>query len=440
MPEPPSDTVAPAEPVADGRQHLSPILVRYFERDWVRGEGHYLYDASGSAYLDFATGIATTILGHRHPAVSRAICEQAERLVHLCNALGYSEPISGLAADLVATLPDPLDTVFFQNSGSEVIEAAVKLARRSTGRPALIAFSGGFHGRTMAAVALTSSSLNYRAGYQPLLPAVHIAPFPDAYRQGGEEAATQAALAGLDELFRWQVSPADVAAMVIEPVQGEGGYRPAPLAFLRELRRICDRHGILLVADEVQTGLARTGKMWAFQHAGIVPDILCVAKGIANGLPLGVLVSRRELQERWGPGAHGTTFGGNPVACAAARAVLRTIREEQLVENAAARGAELRAGLERLAAQDPGIGDVRGMGLMIGVEFVRDRTTREPDRDRAERLLQATAAAGLLVLLCGSDHNVIRWLAPLNVTPDEVAAALRIFGEVLARDRAASGG
>jgi 4-aminobutyrate aminotransferase len=433
MPDTTSDVVA------RGRQYMSPILVRYFEREWVRGDGHWLYDVEGRAFLDFATGIATTILGHRHPAVTRAICEQADRIVHLCNAIGYAEPISGVAADIVETLPEPLDTVFFQNSGSEVIEAAVKLARRSTGRPGLIAFGGGFHGRTMAAVALTTSSLNYRAGYDPMLPGVFVAPFPDPYRQGGEAAATRTALAGLHDVFRWQVAPESVAAMVVEPVQGEGGYRPAPHEFLRELRRICDRHGILLVFDEIQTGLARTGRMWGFEHAGVVPDVLCVAKGIANGLPMGVLVSRRELHERWGAGAHGTTFGANPVACAAARAVLRTIREEGLVENAAARGAELRDGLQRLAVDDPGIGDVRGPGLMIGVEFVRDRDTKEPDGDRAGRLLQATAEAGLLVLLCGTEHNVMRWLAPVNVTADEIATALRIFGEVLAADRAASG-
>jgi 4-aminobutyrate aminotransferase len=417
------------------RQHMSPILVRYFEREWVRGDGHYLYDAEDVPYLDFATGIATTILGHRHPAVTRAICEQADRIVHLCNALGYAAPMSGLAAEIAATMPEPLDTVFFQNSGSEVIEAAVKLARRVSGRPAMIGFTGGFHGRTMAAVALTSSNPNYRVGYEPVLPGVYLAPFPDVYNGGGEEKATADALAGLHEVFRWQVSPDRVAAMVVEPVQGEGGYRPAPAAFLRELRRICDEHRILLVDDEIQAGMARTGRMWAFEHAGIVPDMVCIAKGIANGLPLGLLVTSRELQDRWGAGAHGTTFGGNPVACEAARAVLRTIRDEGLVENAASRGAELRAGIERLAAEDPGIGDVRGPGLMIGVEFVKDRATRAPDGERAGRLLQAMADGGLLVLLCGTDHNVMRWMPPINVTVDEVREALRIFGAALEADR-----
>lgn len=415
------------------RAHMSPILGRYFERTWDHGEGHRLFDAEGRGYLDFATGIATTALGHRHPAVSRAIHEQVDRLLHVCNAVGYVEPVTRLATALAETLPDPLDTVFLANSGAEAVEAALKMARRVTGRPAFIAFSDAFHGRTMGAVAVTSSSINYRTGYEPLLPGVYQAPFPNAYRDfgGDEAAATAGAIAGLQRIFERQVPPSSVAAILIEPVQGEGGFNPAPVAFLQYLRAICDEHGILLITDEIQCGLGRTGRMWAFEHAGIVPDVVCVAKAIANGLPLSAIVSRRELQERWGVGAHGTTFGGNPVSCAAALAVLETIRGQELAANAAARGAELSAGLRAIMQEDERIGDVRGPGLMVGVEFVLDRATRRPDGATAEAMLQACADAGLLVLACGAQHQVVRFLPPLDVTSDEIREALGIFRSCL---------
>jgi 4-aminobutyrate aminotransferase len=281
---------------------------------------------------------------------------------------------------------------------------------------------------------VTTSNLNYRTGYEPLVPGVYFAPFPAAYPEydGDEEAASAACLAILRSLLETVIAPSQVASILIEPVLGEGGYNPAPASFLRGLRSICDEHGILLIADEVQTGIGRTGRMWAFEHAGIVPDIVCVAKAIANGLPLSALVSSRDLQERWGRSAHGSTYGGNPVACAAGLAVLETIRDERLVENAAARGAELVTGLERIAAEDERIGDIRGPGLMVGVEFVRDRATREPDGDLADRLMAACADAGLLVLLCGREHQVVRWIPPLDVTAAEISEAVEIFGESLA--------
>jgi len=414
------------------RQHMSPVLGRYFERAFVRGDGHYLYGPDGESYLDFACGIATTILGHRHPAVTAAIRDQADSLVHLCNAVGYVEPTARFAAALADTLPDPLDTVFFSNSGAEVVEGALKLARRVSGRPGIVAFKGGFHGRTMGAVALTSTSLNYRAGYEPMLPGVYIAPYPDSYREGGEEAASWKALQALDSLFASEIPARSVAAVIVEPVQGEGGYRPAPAAFLKGLRQVCDENGILLVADEVQCGYGRTGAMWAFEWAGIVPDVVCIAKGIANGLPLAALVTSRDLQLRWGVAAHGTTFGGNPVSCAAALAVLTAIREQDLIANAAARGAELKSGLDRLAASDPTIGDVRGPGLMIGVEFVVTRESQKPDGGRCERVMQKCADLGLLILNCGVEHQVIRWIPPLDVTSGEIQTALGIFEQALA--------
>jgi 4-aminobutyrate aminotransferase len=314
------------------------------------------------------------------------------------------------------------------------VDGAIKLARRATGRTHVIAFSGAFHGRTYGALSVTTSNLNYRTGYDPLLPAIHIAPFPAAYRDfgGDEEAATAASLAHLERLFREIVPPANVAAFLIEPVQGEGGYVPAPAAFLQGLRELADRHGILLIADEVQSGYGRTGRMWGFEHSGIKPDVVLVAKAIANGLPLAAIVSSRELQERWGVGAHGSTYGGNPVACAAGIAVLEVIREEGLVANAAARGEELTRGLLGLMAEDQRIGDVRGPGLMIGVEFVKDRTTREPDGAFGDLLIARLADEGLLALTCGPHHNVVRLIPPLDVTRPELEEALGILQKTLA--------
>jgi 4-aminobutyrate aminotransferase len=421
------------DPREVGRQYLSPVMARYFERSWSHGDGHRLYDTDGRAYLDFATGIAVTILGHRHPRVSAAVHEQVDRMLHLMGGLGYAEPSSQLAERLASTLPEPLDSVFLGNSGAEAIDGALKLARRATGRPAIIAFERAFHGRTFGALSVTTSSPNYQAGHGPLLPDVHIAPYPLAYERhdGDEGAATETSLAALDRVLRDVVAPSQVAALLIEPELGEGGYVPAPIEFLQELRARCDDHGMLLIADEVQTGYGRTGKMWGFEHAGIVPDVVCVAKGIANGLPLGAIVARRELHERWGLGAHGSTFGGNPVACAAAIAVLETIAEENLVANAAARGGQLLAGLRGLAERDPRIGDVRGRGLMLGVELVRDRETREPDGALGASVISRCADEGLLLLTCGPAHNVVRWLAPLNVSAEEIDEGLAVFERVL---------
>ena len=415
-----------------GAQHLSPVMARYFERAWSHGEGHRLYDADGKAYLDFATGIAVTILGHRHPRVTAAVHAQADRLLHLMNGIGYAEPVSRLAERIAATLPDPIDSVFFGNSGAEAIEAAIKLARRASGRPAIVAFEGGFHGRTYGAMSATTSNPNYRRGHEPLVPAIHTSPYPEAYRHhaGDEAQATAVALEELDRLLE-DLSPETVAAVLIEPELGEGGYVPAPVAFLRGLRERCDRFGILLISDEVQTGYGRTGRMWGFEHAEITPDVVCSAKGIANGLPLGAMAARRELHERWGKGAHGSTFGGNPVACAAGLAVLDTIEDEHLLDNARARGEQLATGLARLARGDDRVGDVRGRGLMLGVEFVRDQHSREPDGDLADSIIARCADAGLLLLTCGATHNIVRWLAPLNVTSDEIDEGLDIFGRVV---------
>ena len=409
---------------------LSPILGRYYQQAWVKGEGHRLYDSDGNAYLDFANGIAVTSLGHAHPRVNAAIHAQVDELIHVCNGLGHLDPVTTLAEMIVDELPDELDTVYFANSGAEVVDAAMKMARRATGRTHIIAFSGAFHGRTYGATSITSSSLNYRSGYDPMLPDVHIAPFPNAYRDfdGDEERASAVCLEHLERMFAEQIQPARTAAFIIEPVQGEGGYVPAPMAFLKGLRELATKHGVLLIMDEVQSGYGRTGRMWAFEHADIVPDVVLSAKAIANGMPLAALITPRELQERWGLGAHGSTYGGNPVCCAAGIAVLEVMREEGLVANAAERGAELSAGLKALQLEDARIGDVRGPGLMIGVEMIKDPAA--PDVALGSAMSQACAERGLLVLTCGAG-NVVRWIPPLDVARPEIEEALGIFQEAL---------
>jgi 4-aminobutyrate aminotransferase len=419
--------------LAASATHLSPVLGRYFERSWSHGEGHRLYDTEGRAYLDFANGIAVTALGHHHPRVTAAIHAQVDRLIGPTGAMGYSEPVVRLTTMLADTFPAALDTVMLLNSGSEAIDGALKLARRVTGRPGIIAFRGGFHGRTFGAASVTTSALNYRTGYEPLLPGVYVAPYPAAYPDfgGDEEAASEAALAGLRLVLASSIPPSEVASVLIEPVRGEGGYNPAPASFLRGLRALCDEHGIVLIADEVQTGFARTGRMWAFEESGIVPDVVVLAKAIANGLPLSAIVASRDLMERWGKSAHGSTYGGNPVACAAGIAVLETIAADGLVANAAARGTELRDGLDRIAAEEPRIGDVRGRGLMVGVEFVTDRESRTPDPALAKAAIAKAADLGLLVLTCGVFGNVVRWIPPIDASSAEISEAVEIFGEAL---------
>jgi 4-aminobutyrate aminotransferase len=409
--------------------NISPILGRYMDKSWSHGTGHRLYDTDGNAYLDFANGIAVTALGHSHPRVLEAVHAQVDRLMGPVHALGFSEPTVKLAQMLAATFPEPLDSVLFLNSGSETIDGAIKLARRVTGRPAIISFRGAFHGRTIGATSVTTSALTYRKGYEPLLPSVYTTVFPAVYRYyaGDEQRAVSDALKHFDGLLLTTVAPDEVAAVIIEPVQGEGGYYPAPAAFLQGLRERCSRHGIMLIVDEVQSGYGRTGDMWAFQESGIVPDVVCVAKAIANGLPLSAIVASKATMSAWGKSAHGTTFGGNPVACAAGVAVLETIRDERLLDNARARGSELLGGLRELMADHPAIGDVRGRGLMIGVEFVKDRSTRMADGATADAVIERARDAGLLLLSCGTAHQVIRWIPPLDVTVPEVEESLQIF-------------
>jgi len=411
---------------------LSPVWNRAWSLYVDHGEGCYLYDRDGRRYLDFTSGIAVTSTGHAHPKVVRAIQEQAAKLIHGQANIVIHEPMLRLAEELRSVVPPPLDSFFFTNSGAEAIEGAVKLARAATKRPNVIVFQGSFHGRTNATMAMTTSKTIYRAGYQPLVGGVFVAPFPYAYRYGWDEETTlKFCLRELQLLLKSQTAPEETAAMVIEPVLGEGGYVVPPAGFLPALREMCDHYGILLVADEVQTGFGRTGRWFAVEHTGVVPDILVMAKGIASGLPLAGLAARRQLMERWTPGSHGGTFGGNVVCCAAAVVTIQVLREERWIENAASVGQVLIDGLRQIQSGHPEIGDIRGVGLMVASEF-RD-STGEPWTDRAKAVVKAAYGEGLLLLTCGTYDNVIRWIPPLVVNAGQIEEGLEMFERAMTR-------
>jgi 4-aminobutyrate aminotransferase len=404
--------------------HLSQVVVD-------RGEGCYLYDSDGNRYLDFTSGIGVTNTGHAHPRVVAAIQEQAARLLHGQINIVYSPPVIALAEALRSILPEHLDSYFFSNSGAEAIEGAVKLARQTSKRPNVIVFQGSFHGRTTLAMAMTTSKTVYRVGYQPLPAGVFVAPFPYAFHYGWEEeTAVDFCLNELKLMLKAQTAPEETAAMVIEPVLGEGGYVPAPAGFLQGLREICDQYGILLIVDEVQTGFGRTGNLFAFERAGIAPDVIVMAKGLASGMPISAIAARGDLMRRWMTGSHGGTYGGNPVAAAAAVATIDVIRDEGLAANARARGAQLTAGLQELQAEFPIIGDVRGPGLMVGVEFGRSGHEPLPELARAVQL--ECMAQNMLLLTCGAYGNTVRWIPPLVVSEAQIADGLAIFGRAVA--------
>ena len=389
----------------------SPSLPRAYPLVPVRGEGCAIEDIDGNVFLDFAAGIAVNSTGHAHPRVSAAIARQAAELIHFSASDFYLPIYAHAAARLARTAPMRGPTrVFFGNSGTEAVEAALKLARHHTRRPNLVAFLGAFHGRTMGAVSLTASKAKYHAHFGPLLPGVYHVPFGSA---------------GLDELeqrvFK-RLMPADeFAAVIVEPIQGEGGYVVPDAAFFPRLREICDRHGILLIADEVQSGAGRTGKMWAIEHFGVEPDILLTAKGIASGMPIGAMIARAEVMS-WGPGAHGSTYGGNPVALAALMETMALL-EEGLIENAGARGDQAFRGLRPLLERHPElVRDVRGKGLMIGVQLASGEVADAVQAEAFQR--------GLLVLEAGDD--CVRMSPPLVVTAEEMATAIRIFSESVA--------
>ena len=410
--------------------HLSPVWPHFTSIIASRGEGAYIYDQDGTAYLDFTSGIGVTNTGHCHPRVVAAIREQAGRLLHGQANIVVHPPMLKLVEELRSILPPSIDGFFFSNSGAEAVEGAVKLARHATGRTNVIVFQGSFHGRTVGTMALTTSKTIYRAGYQPLMPGVFVAPYPYAYRYGWDtEKTSQWCLEELDFLLTTQTAPEETAAILVEPVLGEGGYVPPPASFLRGLREICDHHGILLIVDEIQSGFGRTGRWFAFEHFDLRPDILTVAKGLASGLPLSGVFSSLELMEAWIPGSHGGTFGGNAVAAAAAVATVQTIRDEQLLDNAQQRGAQLVSGLRHLQEEYSQIGDVRGLGLMIAAEF---RTPdRQPDKQTAKAVIHACLEQNLLLLTCGPWDNTIRWIPPLIVTQEQINQGLSVFRHAL---------
>ncbi len=409
--------------------HLSPVWSHLTDIIIDRAKGSELFATGGKRYLDFTCGIGVTNTGHCHPKVVRAVQAQAEKVLHAQANLYYHQPMLELVRELLPVCPPGLDSFFFSNSGAEALEAAVKLAKHATGRTNVIVFSGSFHGRTHLTMAMTTSKTVYRERYQPLVPGVLVSPYPYPYALGMDEAqASRYCLAELKKLLKSQSAPSETACVVIEPVLGEGGYVPAPAEFLRGLRALCDEHGILLVADEVQSGFGRTGRWFAVEHSGLIPDVITMAKGIASGLPLSGIVTRRDLAEKWMKGTHGGTYGGNAVSCAAAGATARVIKEEGLLENAAERGRQLTAGLKALQAENSLIGEVRGPGLMIGVEFSR---AGQPDSAVTKAVQKACLDRGLILLNCGTFDNVIRWIPPLVVTPAEIDEALTIFKAAL---------
>lgn len=417
-------------------QHVARVLHRSSDVFVERGEGSYLYTPEGRRYLDFVMGIASVNTGHSHPRVIAAARAQIDRLVHpSASAVRYGPNIE-LAARLAQITPGALDVAFLTNSGAEAVESALKLAKYVTRRPGVIAFQGGFHGRTIGAVSVTSSKVHYRERYEPLVPSTHLVPFPNpsSCPLGHARAnCCQQCLPYLERQFERVIDPQSVAAMLIEPVQGEGGYVAAPAHFLRGLRELCDRYGILLVFDEVQSGFGRTGKWWAGQHSEVVPDIQVMAKAIASGFPLAAVSATRAIMDEWAVGAHGSTFGGNPVSCAAACATIDVIREEGLIEHAARQGAALQRRLLDLQSDQPIIGEVRGLGLMVAAEFVR--ADGSPNGPAAEAVQRYCIDHNLLIFTCGSRDQVVRFIPALNVSDAELDEGFAIFADAV---RAAS--
>ena len=409
---------------------VSPSYTRDYPLVIARGQGAVVEDVDGNVFLDCAAGIAVNSTGISHPEVVQAISDQAAKFIHMSGTDFYYEPQVRLAEELASLVPIAGDVrSFFGNSGTEATEAALKLSRYFTRRANVIAFLGSFHGRSLGALALTASKSVQRRGFGPFMPGVYHAPYPDPYRfNGSADACAEASLSYIrDQIFVHLVSPDEVAAIVVEPIQGEGGYIVPPTAFLQGLRALADQHGIQLVVDEVQSGMGRTGRMFASEHFGLKADIVNIAKGIASGLPLGVTCARAEVMS-WPPGAHASTFGGNPVSCAAALATIRLLKT-QYVQNAATIGEHLANGLRELARKHELIGDVRGRGLMIGVEFVRDRKTKTRAVEERNAVVQAMFRRGVLIL--GAGKNAVRFAPPLVLTREQADTILRLFDESL---------
>jgi 4-aminobutyrate aminotransferase len=413
---------------------ISPSYTRSYPLVAKRGRGARVEDADGNEFLDFAAGIAVVSTGHCHPEVVAAIQKQAAELIHISGTDFYDEHLTDLAERLSAVAPMPGPHRFFYgNSGAEAIECALKVARYHTGRQQIISFFGAFHGRTMGALSLTGSKPQQKRRFSPLMPGVTHVRYPYVYRgcTGGPEEQEAFSLGCAryieEKLFKTILPPEEVAAIFVEPIQGEGGFVPAPANFLRELRAICDRHGILLVVDEVQCGCGRTGKWWAIEDSGVEPDIVCIAKGIASGMPLGICMTRAEIMD-WAPGSHASTFGGNPVSIAAALATMKIIEREGIA-NAASVGEFMLERVRGWKQSHPLVGDVRGRGLMIGIEIVKDKATREPAVELRNRIETLAFERGLIILGCG--ETSLRLSPPLIVSKEEATVALDILEDAL---------
>jgi 4-aminobutyrate aminotransferase len=410
--------------------HLSPLLQQASRVCVDHGKGSWLFDVNGKAYLDFTSGIGVTSTGHCHPRVVAAAQEQAGKVIHAQYTTVTHEPMLRLSDRLAERMPEGIDSVAFSNSGSEAVETAMRLARHATGRANIIVFNGGFHGRTMAAASLTTSGTKVRTGFHPLMAGVVVAPYPHAWRYGwSEEQATEFCLNELDHILKTQSAPGDTAALLIEPVQGEYGYYPANAAFMRGLAERCQKHGILLIADEIQAGYGRTGKFWSMEHFGVRPDVVITAKGLASGFPLSAIGASAALMAKGMPGSQGGTYGANAVACAAALATLDVIEEEHLVANAAARGQQMLDQLQALQGDYPWIAEIRGKGLMLGMEIAEGPKHLLPEL--AGKIAAACEADGLLLLRCGTDGQTLRFLPPLVVTEEEINDAMTRFSRVL---------
>ncbi len=412
---------------SDNFPHMSPVWGRIFNFVAERAEGAYIYTEDGRKLLDFTCGIGVTNTGHCHPKVVEAIREQAGLFLHAQANIVIHKPMLRLIEELRQIVPPSIDGFFFSNSGAEAVEGAVKLARAATGKQNIIVFSGSFHGRTAGTMALTTSKTIYRAGFGPLPAGVFVAPFPYAFRLGmSEEQASAYALEQLEHLLASQTAPKETAAILIESVLGEGGYVVPPVSFMKGLREICDKNGLLLIFDEVQSGFGRTGKWFALEHFEVVPDIITSAKGLASGMPLSGVFSRLDLMKKWETGSHGGTYGGNAVACAAGVATIHAMKEENMLSNATERGAQLMTGLRKLQEEYPQIGDVRGKGLMIGTEFVLDGKPQKA-KPLVKEIIHAAEERNLLLLTCGTYDNTIRWIPPLNVTAEQINDGLKAF-------------
>ena len=411
---------------------LAPVWTHLTQVEPERAEGIYIYGKDGERYTDFTCGIGVTNTGHCHPKVVKAVQDQAAKMIFGQMNIVISPPTIELAEKLNAITPPEIDRFFFANSGAEAVEASVKLARQATGRRNIIVMQGSFHGRTHQTMAMTTSKYVYRQNYQPLPGAVFVTPFPYAYYYGWDEEETvEFCLKQLDLMLHSQTSPGETAAIILEPVLGEGGYVPAPDSFLQELRKLCDEHGILLVLDEVQSGFGRTGKMFAYEYANIVPDIIIMAKGMASGLPMSAIASRADLMEKWPAGTHGGTYGGgSAISAAGACATIEVLQEEKLLENSLLMGDYLMGELRGLQKKYPVMGDVRGRGLMVGIEFTDSEGN--PDAATASKVLSHCLSENLLLLICGSYKNVMRWIPPLTVTKEQIDEALVIFTAGLA--------